>query len=104
MTTFRNTLVEGTIECNRDGLLYTSIPQNGNWIVEVDGEVVEEKLVGECMIGVRLTEGQHTVTFRYHNAAFSLGWKISLGCAAVFLLLVQLVYKPDWKGILKKIK
>ena len=104
LTEFRNTFVEGVIDCDRDGLLYTSIPQNGNWQVEVDGEPAEVKLVGECMIGVDLTEGQHTVTFRYHNAAFALGWKISLGCAAVFLLLVQLVYKPDWKAIVKKTK
>ena len=103
LTTFRNTFVEGTVDCNRDGLLYTSIPQNGNWIVEVDGEVVEEKLVGDCMIGVELTEGKHTVTFRYHNAAFSLGWKVSFGCLTVFLLLVQLAYKPDWKAMLNKL-
>ena len=104
VTTFRNTLVEGTIDCNRDGLLYTSIPQNGNWLAEVDGEPADIKLVGDCMIGVALTEGEHTVTFRYHNGAFALGWKVSLGCAALFLLLVQLVYKPDWKAMRKKIK
>ena len=38
LTTFKTTLVEGIIDCNRDGLLYTSIPQNGNWKVLVDGE------------------------------------------------------------------
>ena len=104
ITEFDTTRIVGIVDADRDGLLYTSIPQNGNWLVEVDGEPAEIKLVGECMIGVDLTEGEHTVTFRYHNAAFALGWKISLGCAAVFLLLVQLVYKPDWKTILKKNK
>ena len=94
LTHFENTLVEGTIECNRDGLLYTSIPQNGNWIAFVDGEEAEIKLVGDAMIGVELTEGTHTVTFRYRNAAFSLGAKISLLCTAVFVTLVMLVYKP----------
>ena len=94
LTHFENTLVEGTIDCNRDGLLYTSIPQNGNWIAFVDGEEAEIKLVGDAMIGVELTEGTHTVTFRYRNAAFSLGAKISLLCTAVFVTLVMLVYKP----------
>ena len=100
LTAFESTLVEGTIQCDRDGLLYTSIPQNGNWSVKVDGEPAEIKLVGDCMIGVELTAGEHTVSYRYHNAAFSLGWKISLACAAVFLALVQVHYKPNWKKYL----
>ena len=97
LTEFSNTLVRGTIDCNRNGLLYTSIPQNGNWSVQVDGEAAEILLVGDCMIAVALTEGTHDITFRYHNAAFSLGWKISLGCAVVFAALVMVVYKPHLK-------
>ena len=92
---FKDTRIKGRITCNRDGLLYTSIPQNGNWIALVDGEEAEILLVGDCMAAVNLTEGEHTVEFRYHNAAFSLGWKVSFGCVAVFLLLVRLVYKPN---------
>lgn len=98
LTTFHNTYLEGTISCDRDGLLYTSIPQNGNWYVTVDGREVETQLVGDCMVAVELTEGTHTLTFRYHNAAFSLGWKLSLACALVFLALSWWVYKPDWKN------
>ena len=98
LTSFRSTLVEGTITCDRDGLLYTSIPQNGNWFVTVDGREVESQLVGDCMVAVSLTEGDHTITFRYHNAAFSLGWKLSLACGLVFLALSWWVYKPDWKS------
>ena len=84
LTKFESTRVEGTITCNRDGLLYASIPQNGNWTVTVDGKAAEIQLVGDCMLGVSLTEGTHTVVYTYHNAAFSLGWKIALACALVF--------------------
>ncbi len=97
LTSFQNTRIEGTIRCNRDGLLYTSIPQNGSWTATVDGQPAQIKLVGNCMAALDLTEGEHRIVFTYHNAAFSLGWKISLACAAVFLALVQLFYKPDWK-------
>ncbi len=95
LTSFSNTRVEGTITCDRDGLLYTSIPQNGNWRVLVDGQEAQISLVGDCMIGVTLTQGTHTVRFVYQNDAFSLGWKISLGCVAVFAALVMVVYQPD---------
>ncbi len=90
LTSFSNTEVSGTISCNRDGLLYTSIPQNGSWYVQVDGEEAEVVLTGDAMVGVMLTEGDHEVTFTYHNKAFSLGWKISLGCAIVFAILVYI--------------
>ncbi len=96
LTDFESTYVEGTVDCNRDGLMYTSIPQNGNWVAEVDGEPAEIKLVGDCMAAVELTVGMHTVSFTYRNEAFSLGWKISLGCAAVLLVLLQISYKPNW--------
>ena len=47
------------------------------------------------MVGVMLTAGSHQVEFIYHNAAFSLGWKISLACAAVFAILVSVYYPPQ---------
>ena len=94
LDSFSTTRIEGTIDCDRDGLLYTSIPQNGNWIAEVDGEPAEIRLVGNAMIAVPVTQGQHTVVFRYENKAFSLGWKISLGCAAVFIGACLLVHPP----------
>ena len=105
LTGFTNTKVEGTIDCNRDGLLYTSIPQNGNWTAKVDGKEVDIVLIGEAMIGVPMTQGSHTVTFIYHNAAFALGWKISLLCALIFISVTLLVYKPKRKrGKYERIK
>ena len=79
-----STYISGVIDCNRDGLLYTSIPQDGNWTAYVDGEIVEAVLVGDVMLSIPMTEGTHTVEFRYTNAAFEYGALISLGCAAVF--------------------
>ena len=97
LTEFTSTHVEGIITCNRDGLLYTSIPQNGNWTAYVDGEPADIILVGDAMIGVPLTEGYHTVSFRYRNDAFSLGWKVSLGCAVVFTAITVCCYLPSRK-------
>ena len=97
LTAFRSTYVAGTILCDRDGLMYTSIPQNGYWYAYVDGKPAEITLVGDCMAAIALTAGAHTVEMRYQNDAFSLGWKISLVCAAIFMSIVQVIYKPDWK-------
>ena len=92
LDTFRNTHVSGTINCNRDGVLYTSIPQDGNWHAIVDGEEVEPILVGDAMVAVPVTEGHHEITFVYRNKAFALGWKISLGCLLIFGGLTYVAY------------
>jgi len=102
LTSFETTRLEGSVDCKWDGLLYTSIPQNGNWKVQVDGADAQIKLVGDCMIAVELTEGSHDLTFTYENRAFALGWKVSLLCALILLAAVQLRYKPDWKRYLPK--
>ena len=99
LTTFENTLVEGTIDCHKDGLLYTSIPHCGNWEVYVDGQKAEVTLIGDAMTGVMLTEGSHTVTFRYRNAAVTTGCIVSVCCAALLGVICWYQY-----GYLKKQK
>ena len=94
LSEFSNTYVAGTIECDRDGLLYTSIPQNGGWSVVVDGEPADIILVGDAMVAVELTHGAHTVEFIYNNSAFRLGAWISLAAAAILLLLILILYRP----------
>ena len=93
LSTFQTTLVEGSISCVRDGVLYTSIPQNGNWVAFVDGQPAQTVLIGEAMVGLILPQGVHTVRFEYHNKAFDLGWKISLTCAVIFIVLVLVDYR-----------
>ena len=99
LTKFEDTLVEGTIDCEQAGLLYTSIPQTGeNWHIYVDGQEAEITLIGEVMLGVALDEGSHTVTFRYENKAFQTGVKISIACIAVFAVICGLyVYRKKKK-------
>ena len=94
LTEFTSTRLEGTVNCDRDGLLYTSIPQNGNWHVSVDGREAETVLVGDCMTAVELSEGEHEIVFTYRNRAFSLGWKVSVLCFGAFLALTA---KPGKK-------
>ena len=94
LETFKNNLVSGTINCNRNGILYTSIPNDGNWSASVDGEPAQIVLIGEAMIGLILSEGEHTIRFTYHNRAFSLGWKISLVCLLIFIWLYWSHYRP----------
>jgi uncharacterized membrane protein YfhO len=85
VTKFDDTLIQGTIDCKEDVLMYTSIPQNGNnWHVYVDGKEAPITLIGNAMIGVQLTQGSHNIEFRYVNNAFNYGMIISISCAVIF--------------------
>ena len=92
LTDFSTTRLSGIINCDRDGLLYTSIPQNGNWHVYVDGKEADTVLVGEAMTAVYLEEGYHEVIFRYRNPAFTLGCVISLVSSGILAGLYFWIY------------
>ena len=102
ITEFDTTRIVGTIDCDRDGLLYTSIPQDGGWSVTVDGEEAETLLVGDVMTAVSLTEGSHEIEITYRNAAFDLGWKISAICLLLFGLTAPIYYSKRKKGRFEK--
>ena len=97
ITDFSNTCIQATISCQKDGVLYTSIPQNGNWSAMVDGKETEIVTIGNAMVGLLLSSGDHTVEFRYHNPAFSLGWKITLASFSLFFVIFLIVYRPVLK-------
>ena len=90
---FSTTTLDGTILCNRDGLLYTSIPQNGNWHVYVDGEIAETELVGDAMLAIPLPKGYPEILLRYRNPAFTLGMMVSIGSTAA-LIGLYLLFRP----------
>jgi uncharacterized membrane protein YfhO len=88
ITSFQNTRIEGSVNCNRNGVLYTSIPYDGNWTAQVDGKDVPIVLIGNAMVGVELTEGEHVVVFTYKNRAFELGATVSIICLIIFIAII----------------
>ena len=102
LTHFSNTRVDGTVTTAKGGLLYTSIPQNGNWEVYVDGQKQDVTLIGEAMVGVLLDPGTHNISFRYKNNAFSWGCGISIASLAVLGVLYYLSRRPKYHGKYQK--
>ena len=103
LTEFANDHIAGSIECNRDGLMYTSVPNDGNWNVTVDGEPAEIVLIGDAMIGLDLSKGKHDIVFTYKNNAFTYGALISTVCLLAFLALIYLSDKEAWNARAVKI-
>lgn len=92
------TRLTGTVDAPHDGLLYTSIPDDGNWVVTVDGNPVTPERVLNAMLGIRLDAGSHVIAFQYHNQAFVTGCAVSGAALAVLVLLTSLVYLPRKRG------
>lgn len=93
LNSFSNTSLKGTIDCYQNGVLYTSIPQDGNWVAYVDGKPADIIRIGDSMIGLILREGKHEIEFRYENNAFYTGIIISLISLISFLCLSYISYR-----------
>ena len=102
LTEYDTTYLCGTVDAAKDGLLYTSIPQDGGWRAIVDGEEAETVLVGDVMLAVPMTAGEHTVEFVYENKAFAIGWKISAICLLLLATTAPLYYTKRKKGRFEK--
>lgn len=103
LSEFSNDRIAGTIDCNRDGLMYTSVPDDSNWNVTVDGEDAEIVLVGDAMIALELTEGEHEIVFTYKNQAFTYGALITFVCLLAFLAIIYLSDRDTWNARAVKI-
>ncbi len=82
---FTSTKVEGTIDCDEDGLLFTSIPYDGGWTIRVDGEEVQPEKIADAFIGLRLSAGEHEITMQYRPEGFVSGAILTLFGALVLL-------------------
>ena len=119
LDSFDETKFSGTIKVNgADKLLYTSIPYDESWDIYVDGQYVpyssgEIVRIGDALIGVKLSDGEHNVAFRYRARGLSTGLKMTaFGLLLVCLWLVwkfflsekigkkpalKLFRSPDWE-------
>lgn len=116
-----DTRLAGTINADRDGLLYTSIPYEKGWKVKVDGveqEVIPlgviipdskdkenpDKYTYGGMCAVKLTKGEHTIEIYYVPNGFVPGALISLvGLFALFFIVILSTKKLRSKKIAKPV-
>lgn len=88
-----DTVLEGTVDANRDGLLYTSIPYEKGWSVQVDGKDAEVVAVGGGVCAVKLTKGVHTVKFSYVPDGFTVGMAALILALVIFAAMCLLTSK-----------
>lgn len=77
--------VSGSIHADEDGVMLTSIPAMKGFHVYVDGKEQEYEAIGDALIGVQLTKGDHKVEFRYQTLYFELGLTITMMGLGIFV-------------------
>lgn len=79
VTDYTSTSVDGTIEVEEDGLLFTSIPYDRNWNLYVDGKKVEiEPLWNGSFVSVSLSQGNHIIHLEYKQRGLIPGIVIAV--------------------------
>ncbi len=87
LTAFADTKLSGTVNAEKDGVLYLSVPYEDGWSVQVDGKKAELLTMFGAMSGVKLTAGTHNITLTYSPKGFVPGLMISIMSIAVLIVL-----------------
>ena len=89
VTSFKNTRVDGTIALDSSSLVFASIPDDGGWKVYCDGEEVPVEKVCGAFVSMRIPQGDHEISLRYHVPGLAAGLMISgFGLVALGILTV----------------
>ena len=90
ITEYSDARITGTITAASSKALFTSIPCSTGWTVKVDGEKTDAFALSGALLGVKLTEGTHTISLIYHTPGLRTGSGLSLlGIALYFLFSVR---------------
>lgn len=79
----RGNIVTGTVNAQKNSLLYLPIPFDKYWNAYIDGEKVDIMKANYAFMAVPVTAGQHSVTFIYSNKTYHTFRKVSI---AAFIL------------------
>lgn len=92
-----DTSLSGTVNAEKDGPMFLSIPYDRGWTATVDGKPattfpvdVDDSGEDGAMLAVEIPAGEHTVELKYRAPGQWAGLIVSLLCAAIIAALVIL--------------
>lgn len=95
VTKWEDVKIQGTVNLDRAGAFFTSIPYDKGWKILVDGREIAGRKMMEAFLGFDITAGSHEITFLYSPPGLRLGICITIvsisfiGIAAVFSYINQ---------------
>ena len=82
VTSFEETKISGKVTADRDSLLFTSIPYDKGWKIEIDGKPIDQKdyvALSDAYLCCKLPAGTHTVSFSFLPSGLLIGCAVTAG-------------------------
>lgn len=76
--TLENGAVSCSVEADGDETLFLSVPYHSGWNIQVNGEKIEPKLFGDCLISIPLKSGGNEIEMVYHVPMLKVGILVSI--------------------------
>ncbi|MBO5448189.1 MAG: YfhO family protein [Ruminococcus sp.] len=106
ITHFEDTELEGTVTSEKAGAtLFTTIPDENGWIIEVNGKKVNPGKALNSLITIPLEKGENTVKMKFSPNYWRLSLVITFFGCVILLLLILFEYKRGkyMQKLLKKV-
>ena len=94
LSKFNQTYLKGEVTAQKGQILYTSIAFDEGWTCKVDGTEVKPYKINDCLIGLEVGEGTHTVELRYSQVGLKTGLIISgmsIGILVAYFVLKKVL-------------
>jgi uncharacterized membrane protein YfhO len=85
---FSQNLIIGSIDVNRPGILFLSIPKESGWKFTVNGKETTPLTTHFGFYGLMIESGSHTIEMTYFTPYLQIGFIITLCCIVIFILLL----------------
>jgi uncharacterized membrane protein YfhO len=98
LNNFSNDYVRATVDLNRSGLVYFSIPFDPGWNIYVDGELAPKIKANIAFMGVFVQPGRHTIELKYTTPWLREGAMVTI--ITVVVLMVYAIFQAfDLKNL-----
>lgn len=87
-THYSNSKIEGTINVEKNQLIFTSIPYDDSWNITVDGNIIKPIMILDGLLGIEVEQGNHTIKLEYKNNFLV---SIIISISTLVCLLISLV-------------
>lgn len=96
---YSNNHIAGTVNAEKNGVLYSSIPYDKGWSVYVDGEKAETFAIGNSLLCVNIEKGNHAIEYRYTPQGVTYGFAISAITLVSGIIYLVISKKLKKKGV-----
>ena len=93
-TYYRDDYIKGNINVLDNQLIFTSIPYDEAWHIEVDGQEIKPVKLLDSLIGIEVDPGEHEISMKYHcdftkSIIISIGSLIALLCGVIIKKVIN---------------